>query len=288
MTLSIAWIRKIKDCEELIVASDSRLSGARDINCCQKILPLPRSDSFVCFAGESHFAYPLVQQMFSAINVYERGRDRSLDICDLRGHVLKVFNKLLEAVDSSFQDMKTPDKDTEFLFGGYSWINKTFEIWKLHYDAGIKSFTFHPAHHWANKEARVMFAGDMAPEANKRLINLIRERYGVTPQGSERFSFNWEPFEVLRDLLREGPTTEATSGKKLSVGGPPQVLKVYQHMNCKMIGVYWPKRSGGNITIGGRSLLDYEKPDCWILDPDSLSTSHLYYSNYEKKDEATR
>ena len=27
MTISVAWIRKIKDCEELIFVSDSRLGG---------------------------------------------------------------------------------------------------------------------------------------------------------------------------------------------------------------------------------------------------------------------
>jgi hypothetical protein len=56
------------------------------------------------------------------------------------------------------------------------------------------------------------------------------------------------------------------------------VMKVYQHMNAKHIGVFWPSKQEGNVTIAGRTILPYERPDCWILDPDTFVTSHPYYT----------
>ena len=71
-----------------------------------------------------------------------------------------------------------------------------------------------------------------------------------------------EPFEVLRDMLREG--------KYNSIGGPPQIVKVYRYLNAMPYGVYWPNRESDHITVLGRPLLDYETLEYPILDPDTL------------------
>jgi len=70
-----------------------------------------------------------------------------------------------------------------------------------------------------------------------------------------------EPFEVLRDIIR--------SGMFPSVGGAPQVVKVYEHMNVHPFGVHWPDKSGGMVTLLGRPLMAYEKPPSGIIDPDA-------------------
>jgi len=277
MTLAVAWIRRIRDCEELIVASDSRLTGGRTIDGCAKIILLPRSDAFLCCTGDTDITYPLASQVAFTINVYERSADRSLDIRDLRGHILKVLTKAVEGIDTRIKTLAYPDRFTQLLFGGYSWEAKAFEIWRLSYSMAEKAFRYQPAPGWCNGRARVVFAGDWQYKASKRLINLLRERYSVTPQSDKDFHFNWEPFEVLRDCLRE------TAGDpNASIGGPPQIAKVYQHMNTRPIGVFWPNKESGQIAVGGRLLLEYEKPGCWVLDPDILRTSHLYYSHDEE------
>jgi hypothetical protein len=277
MTLALAWVRKIRNCEELIVASDSRLSGARDIDCCQKILALPRTDSFICFAGDSQFAYPLMQQAFMAILSYERGRDRSLDLHDLRGHIIKVFNKLMESVFSSIKLLKTPD--TTFLFGGYSWINKKFEVWIIRYSESTGRFGAALAPRWTSGKALIAIAGDWKHEARKRLIAKLRSK-DITPQTQKDFHFDWEPFEILKELLLETNKQE-TKRNRFSIGGAPQIMKVYQHMNCRSLGVYWPSRDSNQIYIAGRKLLDYEKPDMWILDPDTCRSSHVLISQHD-------
>jgi hypothetical protein len=74
-----------------------------------------------------------------------------------------------------------------------------------------------------------------------------------------------EPFEVLRDMIREGIDP--------AIGGPPQVVKVYRHLNASPFGVYWPSRTNGRITLLGRPLLDYERFAGLVLDPDDCSAN---------------
>jgi hypothetical protein len=275
MTLAIAGIRRIRDCEELIVASDSRLSGGRTIDCCAKIIPLPRSDVFLCCAGETDFTYPLGLQVAIAISSYQRSISRAQDVRALKSHLLKILNRAISevAVPESIAELRYPKKFTEFLFGGYSWEAKEFAIWKLHFCKSESVFQSIPARPWGKKGSPIMFAGDFQRVAKDRLFALIRARHNITPQSAKNFYFNWEPFEILRDLLRENRHNHAAS-----IGGPPQILKIYQHLNYRHIGVYWPNQQEGNVTIAGRRILDYERPECWILDPDTLLTSNIFQS----------
>lgn len=278
MTLAVAWVRRIKDCEELIVASDSRLSGGRNIDSCAKIFSLPRSDSFLCCAGETDLTYPLAMQVYSAIANYSRGQDRSLDIVDLRSHVIKILNQSVSSITSSVQSMRFPEKYTQFLFGGYSWTQKGFKIWRLSYSVPQKRFSYERAPPWFSGRAPVIFAGDWQHKAKAMLINQLRKNHGVTPQSDKEFFFDWQPFEILRDILRTNADDSSAS-----IGGAPQVMKIYQHMNCRQIGVFWPRQDGGQIFVSGRPILPYEKPDCWILDPDTFMTSNVHYSGKPTK-----
>jgi hypothetical protein len=273
MTLAIAWTRRIRDCEELIVCSDSRLSGGRNIDCGQKILPLPRSDSFICCAGETDFTYPLTHLASSAISDYERARDRSLDILDLKGHITRVLTEALSHITSPLPAMRCPSANTEFLFGGYSWVNKRFFIWRIKYSPADGRFVAYNSSSWFSGRTQICIGGDWKPTATKRLVQHLHEKFHAWPQSDVAVTLNWEPFEILRDLLREN-----VDGQDSSIGGPPQIVKIYQHLNSKAIGVYWPNRASGRVAIAGRSPLGYEKPACWILDPDSLRTSHPYFS----------
>ena len=268
MTISIAWVRNVGGCEELLIASDSRLCGGIRWDQCPKITTLPRSDTAICFAGSSFYTYPLMSQLAFAIDSYNRSKDRAMDIHDLRGHTLNIFNKLQASIRVEWPINK---RDELFILGGYSWVQKKFSLWKIHYSinptepkqdkfvfaspAGFKNF------------GSIIFAGDKAEEARKRLINLLQQKYGNDFSKTEnKFHWDWEPFEVIRDMLRE-------SGPDDTIGGPPQLVKVYQHMTCKPIGVNW-KYEGKEIkTLLGRTLLEYENCDFWFLDPDALVTS---------------
>ncbi len=71
-----------------------------------------------------------------------------------------------------------------------------------------------------------------------------------------------QPFEVLRDIIR--------SKQYFSVGGPPQHVKVYEHMNTLPFALYWPDKISGKVVALGRPLMDYEISSLPVLDPDDI------------------
>lgn len=276
VTLTAAWVRKVGNAEELVFASDSRLRGGEAWNCCPKILTLPREDCAIAFAGNTRWAYPLMLQIAKAIELYPGSMDRKVDITDVRGHALRVFEQMLSIVDDLPRGQRLPDRplDTEFLFGGYSWRTSEFKIWKLHFDTSIDRYTFRPSKPWPGQEKDtvkvVAFGGDTAPMARVRLTSLLKQR-GKMSAGS----LDMEPFEVLRDMIR--------SGEFPTVGGPPQVAKIYKFARTQTFGVAWPD-SSGQVTVGGRPALDYEVFAAPVIDPDR---PHLFgRSRYEEEESA--
>ncbi|SFY17454.1 MULTISPECIES: hypothetical protein [unclassified Pseudomonas] len=277
MTIAAAWVRTLKNCKELIVVSDSRLNGSKKMDCAQKVHVLPRSDAFICFAGDTSWAYPLMHQVISAISNYERSVSRAQDIVELKSHVLKIFESLRYAVHDATGNEGIPA--AEFLFGGYSWIRKKFMIWRIHFQNSTNSFEANPAKEW--KGSPWVFAGDKehVKTARNSLCNLMNSR-GHAPHQVDSFKFNWEPFEVVRDMLYNIERNRILY-KNESIGGAPQVLKIYEHLSSKYLAIDWDishQKNGKGIYVCGRKILGYETPSLWILNPDTLITRHPLYS----------
>jgi hypothetical protein len=280
MTIAIAWIRTIRDCQELVFVTDSRLSGdGRNFDACPKVITLPRSDCAIAFAGYTGHAYPMMQQLSYAIDAHGPLQRGSMDINALKTHTLKIFDSMSDQIFSS--DRVAGDVDTtpeaEFIFGGYSWIKKKFEIWKISFQNTEKRFIAQPASSisyspktertedgkFETKEmyspGEIVFAGDQAGIAK----NLLARRFRSDASTTINKKFDMEPFEVVRDMLRNENHSE-------TIGGAPQIIKVYQYMKSAPLGVFWPQKSEGRIHLHGRPCLGYEHIDRWVLDPDTL------------------
>jgi hypothetical protein len=54
------------------------------------------------------------------------------------------------------------------------------------------------------------------------------------------------------------------------IGGPPQLLKVYEHMNRSPISVKWVINETEINTLLGRPLQEYEINNYPSIDPDTL------------------
>jgi hypothetical protein len=67
-----------------------------------------------------------------------------------------------------------------------------------------------------------------------------------------------EPLRVLADQLLVSPSSE-------TIGGPPQLVRVTEHMNTRPLCVRWL----GEDTLFGRPLFAYENVDYWIVEPES-------------------
>jgi len=279
MTLVIAWVRRRKDGqEELVLASDSRIRSGGNLDCAPKLIPLPRGDSAIAFAGDTYFAFPLMLQLVQAVSSYSPLLDRATDYSSLRSHTLSIFNSMVDSFETDIDGLQVPD--TEFILAGYSWRRRTFEIDVLFYNKTEKRFIHSHAKKGIGNFGLLKVSGDRSGDALSRLYGLLRARFGnesVTSSSTLKRRFDMEPFEVLRDMIRE-------SGHYDTVGGPPQILKITLYMECRRFGVYWPSRESGAVYLGGRRLLPYENIDSWTLDPDTFSITHPQFATQEEEE----
>lgn len=265
MTVVVGWIRKMKHSEELVIVSDSRLCGGYRWDICPKILTLPRNDCAIAFAGETGYAYPLMMQAYFASRETSQGLDRAIDIRDFNGFLLSQINQMQESVYMKAD--KDDINENEFIFGGYSWLDQRFRLWRYRYSKFKNSFEkqeFDTV--FDGKFGKIVFGGDAKSALNKELRSLLKERYGDDYSKFKGEGFDMEPFEALVRLLRK-VTPEDT------IGGAPQMVKIYPHMNAKPIGVYWPNKDVSDIcknrTLLGRKLFDNENCDFSFIDPDT-------------------
>lgn len=271
MTIVCAWVRASKrGAEELIVCSDSRLSGGGTLDCSPKVFQLPRTDAVIAFSGATYLAYPLLLQMTQAINSHGPMRDGVLDYARLKSFLLRLLNELFGRFDTYLDAFKKPEHN--FLLCGYSWFHKEFMIDRFEYDHYANRFQAHPVVKGIGNFGKIAFIGDVRKQANHQLITLLRRRYGdasVLPSSTLVRRYDMEPFEIIRDMLR-------SARPEGSIGGAPQLISLCQHMISKPLGIFWPDKKSNDVFVNGRPVFDFENIDSWIIDPDSLKKSHKY------------
>src|SRR5262245_7061571 len=145
MTLAVAWLRRVNDTEELLIASDSRLRFGMAWDACPKLLALPRNDCVICFAGDTMHAYPIMLQIQSAIRAHPRLLSRAIDLTDLRGHIIRVINEMRLSMHDPPRrnegEVGEPP-DVAFILAGYSWRVRQFRIWLLRFRPQMARFHF--------------------------------------------------------------------------------------------------------------------------------------------------
>lgn len=264
MTLVAAWVRHHRATSELYVASDSRLNGGRAWDIGTKVLDLGRGDSVIAFAGATADAYPLMLQLQSAVIMHPKLASRAYDLTDLKGHVLRIFNAMWRSISSLPRGQQVPDPaGARFILAGYSWRCESFKIWSISFQKQANEFRFKEASSHVKKgggNKYFMFIGDDSGLANERVYEILRERKRIKSAG-----LVMEPFEVLVEFIRDD--------KRPSIGGSPQIYKIYKHLNTLPYNVYWPSRAAGQIAFGGRQLLAYERNRFLAFDPDSFDVS---------------
>jgi hypothetical protein len=247
MTIGIAWVGQRRDGRDhLYIATDSRTRGAYTFDSCPKILTLPRSDCALCFAGSASETYPLMLQMAYAIAAHEPARDRSMDIARVKDHLLRIFTDL--AKDHKEAVIPLARGDAQFLFAGYSWLSKDYRIWTINYSEKDKKFTTREAKSFHPRLRKAAFIGDWST----RLRNTISRDLGKSEGGH----LYLEPLTSLAMLIE-------SAGKNDTIGGPPQLIRITQHMNTRPFCVRWEDKD----TLFGRPLFDYENIDYWTVDP---------------------
>lgn len=185
-------------------------------------------------------------QMAYAISAHEPARERSLDIARVKAHLIRVFSDLVARITDAAQPFHP--HDAEFIFAGYSWMKKEFRIWNIHYVANEKKFAAREALSFHPRLPKAAFIGDWS----KRIRGQLTRRL----QGRDEAAY-LEPLSVIAEQLR------TTTGVAETIGGPPQLIRITQHMNTRPLCVRWKDED----TLFGRPLFDYENADYWTVDP---------------------
>jgi hypothetical protein len=258
VTLLTAFVRHVGQVRELVMASDSRLSGGgQQFDQGQKIFQLPRSDALIGFAGDTSYAYPLLQQMVLSIGGFAESRDRRMPLARVQGHTLRVFRQCYEEIHGFGPGQTKPllVPDNYFLFGGFDWHSGNFHVWRLVFNEFENTFEY--ARAISPTGLQFIFVGDDVPAvkgATRRTAELLREN------GRKRTEIDLEPLTALQESITGGLTS--------SIGGAPQLAKSYRHLNTQLFQVIWPDRRGVALPhIAGRAVQPPEVVDFPVFDP---------------------
>ncbi len=253
MTLCMAWIRKDGQEEELVMVTDSRLTGGESWDSGVKLFELPRVDCLLCFAGATSRAYPLILNSISSIKFDSNLASPHTDIHDVLEYLIELFSTLVSEIKETVGNADDVRSEAQFLFGGWSWRKQQFCIWRLYYSPVLKGFTHQSVN---TDDARVFtFMGDHEEEAEAGLEAQLRDA-GKILSGT----LDMEPLQVLAQMSRDTENYRP-------IGGAIQIAKVYQSGSNEFFGVMWPSAKG-TPTFLGRQLSEHDMPPVRFYDPD--------------------
>jgi hypothetical protein len=266
MTLVVSWTRKTNTGRELWVMSDSRLSGGKCWDYGPKVFGIGRSDAVMAFAGDTAWTYPLIAQVTSYVESFVNLRERAIDFIDAQEKIIQMLNKSLHFVsDAACASEEVPE--CTFIFAGYSAKKQCFILNKIIFHPKLKKFEIRPGKK-VNDELLAVI-GDQGPvsEISSRISQIEKNHTGTD------FKLGMVPSEAFFDIL--------SSGEFREIGGAPQLTKIYQNMNQKHFGVYWPPElpiEEQKIYLRGRELGKYEVLDHpWVFAP---SEGRLYWHDF--------
>ena len=259
MTLVAVWQRFVGDQPELVVASDSRLTGGLKFDSGPKLFLPPRNDCVLAFAGDTYLAYPLMAQIINWTNEYDQARSRAMDLAEFAGHCARLCSGILRRAVAASKPIPSGidlGKDFTLVLAGYGWRRQRFHCWQ-----SVTS----PDGDFSWRRARasvhsVVLVGSGRPLASREITAFKagpRLGRGRRPPAV----LDWTPLDVLVKVIRGGADP--------ATGGPPQLVKVFSHMNVLPYAIPWSMPGGRAITVLGRELLEYERSRRLALDVDS-------------------
>lgn len=260
MTLVVSWIRTEGDAAEMLVASDSRISGGTSLDQAPKVFRLLRDDAVLAFCGTTRLAYPVVIQIKLALDAYEPTRKRLIDIVELPTHLKRIIESIRKTV-TDLPDGSDEPIAFKIMLAGFSWRTSSFKSWVLRFDLRSGEFAAHPmrAHRVGGRQVFAQFMSD--EQGNEDRARAFLDKTLRADRGSM-----WTPFDALLEQINDAGLND--------VGGPPQLVKIYRHANTLPINTIWPFteicREGPlrryYVTHFGRALLPYERTDYLSFD----------------------
>lgn len=252
MTLCIAWVRKKVNSDEICVIADSCFTGGQRFMAAPKIFPLDRGDCVIACAGETTYSFPVIEHIRQAIPLNQGLKDRAIDLTELLHSIRDITNKVL------FQETENQEQAPDFamIIAGYSWKFKKPIIRELRYKRSERRMVIHTPK--TIKRTSFAVIGDEVSAA-RRNIFLKLEADGV----KDNDPVDMQPLDTLMEFI-DNPEIR-------SIGGIPQMAKVYPFMNVLPFGF---RNKYRQLFHFGRPLMEYETYPYPIID---LATRQQIY-----------
>ena len=206
MTLCVAWIKKIKQHNQLVIATDSLITGGYRYPHGTKLMTFGRNDCALCWEGDTSFTYSFAENAKTDVELSDHLCTGETPLVAVVRRITKVFNQLWQAnlVDkgSAFHDARL-----SFFFGGYCPVFQKPVLWHIRQQGDDGSFK--PCY----RELRQpLFTGSGRYIARE----IYRSNPGLTP------------YQVLAQVIEDGNVQD--------VGGVPQLVTV-NHNGLEIIGI---------------------------------------------------
>lgn len=258
MTLAAAWVRRNESLRELVIASDSRISGGGNWDVCPKIVALPRPATVMAMSGWAVEAYAFMIQALNTCALLDGHVVGRTDIGNLAIKLRDVYADSRNHLGPLGRG-ETPDVPVlDVALFGWSWRNLCFEGYSYSYANSGRLLMKPLTELGADTSYPAYLFGDAAKDARKRLKVLREERGLPVPRRGEAQArrvaqegfYDWEPFEVLLDVIGDGNAP--------SVGGAPQLARISQYGESEFF--VWRDESGTDF-FGGRPVQPRERFD---------------------------
>ena len=260
MTLCTSWIRKENENEELIFATDSTLTGGEKWNSGVKLFELPRKDCLICFAGHTYRAYPMILNLISELRSRMEMQNHHVDISEVAGFIEELFANLIKNLipETGKDTLDSLAAEASFLFGGWSWRENRFRIWKIVYKKDAKGFLAEEQTAEKDNHRIAIFLGN-PEELGTRAEAMYQQR--MIDLGKFHKNIDMEPAMILAELSKDGEIRE--------IDGAPQIGKVFRSGTAQFFGIRW-QSSKGNPTFLGREFTEQTKPKVRFFNPDTF------------------
>jgi hypothetical protein len=146
----------------------------------------------------------------------------------------------------------------KFLFGGWSWIENRFRIWKIFYSEEVEGFIFNEFT-TPTKSREIAFLGNP-----KEVEQIAQQKYqGIFSDEKFDDHLDMEPLRILIDMSLDPHSSMR------EVDGAIQIAKIYKSGTTEFFGIYWPS-SDGKPYFQGREFSIHTKPKARYFNPDTL------------------
>jgi hypothetical protein len=263
MTLVVAWLRKNGTLHELVIASDSRISGGESWDSCPKIVLLARPATAIAMSGQATEAYAFLLHAVNTCSLLEGNKTGRIDLGYFANKLRDTYADLRNHVKDLPNNQSKPDvPKLEVALYGWSWRHLAFEAYRYTYEQS-GALKMHPINLAIDRPYPCHLMGDVASAADRRLKRLMLSRGLPRPMRGDPNAANvaakafldWEPLEVLVDMIKDEEVR--------TVGGVPQVIRVYQYGECEPF--VW-RTSHGIDYFGGRQVQAVERFDRRIME----------------------